>query len=45
MEKMKGIYEQNPALGDAQQVAQRIVECRERIDQISAEIDEFKVCA
>jgi hypothetical protein len=42
MEKMKGIYEQNPALGDAQQVAQRIVECRERIDQISAEIDEFK---
>ena len=43
MEKMRGIYEKNPQLGDAQQVAQQLVETQEKIDTTAAEIEEFKV--
>lgn len=43
MEKMKTIYEQNPSLGDAQQVAQRLAENTEKIGVIKSEIEEFKV--
>ena len=43
MEKMKVIYEQNPALGDAQQVSQRLAESRSKIEEIESEIEEFKV--
>lgn len=43
MEKMKVIYEQNPALGDAQQVAQRLMENQAKIEELQAEIEEFKV--
>ena len=43
MEKMKTIYEQNPSLGDAQQVAQRLAENTEKIGAIKSEIEEFKV--
>ncbi|XP_019849936.1 PREDICTED: formin-binding protein 1-like isoform X2 [Amphimedon queenslandica] len=42
MEKMKTIYEQNPSLGDAQQVAQRLAENAEKIGIIKSEIQEFK---
>ena len=43
MEKMKVIYEQNPALGDAQQVAQRLLENQAKIEELQAEMEEFKV--
>ena len=43
MEKMKVIYEQNPALGDAQQVAQRLMENQAKIEELQSEIEEFKV--
>lgn len=43
MEKMKTIYEQNPSLGDAQQVAQRLAESSEKIETLKLEIEEFKV--
>lgn len=43
MEKMKVIYEQNPSLGDAQQVAQRLEENHAKIEEINAEIEEFRV--
>lgn len=43
MEKMKGIYEQNPQLGDADQVAERLTESRARINELDSEIKEFQV--
>ena len=43
MEKMRGIYEKNPQLGDAQQVAQQLVETQDRIELTAREIEEFKV--
>lgn len=43
MEKMKGIYEQNPQLGDAEQVAERMAESKLKVDDLNSEIEEFKV--
>lgn len=43
MEKMRGIYEKNPQLGDAQQVAQQLVETQDKIELTMREIEEFRV--
>lgn len=43
MEKMRGIYEKNPQLGDAQQVAQQLVETQDKIENTMREIEEFRV--
>ncbi len=43
MEKMRGIYEKNPSLGDPKQVAQQLLETQDKIELTAAEIEEFKV--
>ena len=44
MEKMRGIYEKNPSLGDPKQVAQQLIETQDKIELASREIEEFRVC-
>ena len=43
MEKMKGIYTDNPSLGDANAVAQSLDVCNRRLDELGGELEKFKV--
>ena len=43
MEKMRDIYSKNPQLGDAKQVAESMVATQQKIDDLAAEVAEFRV--
>ena len=40
---MIDIYQKNPSLGDANQVAQQLQETEVKLEELAAEIAEFKV--
>ena len=45
MEKMRDIYSKNPQLGDAKQVSESLVTTQQMIDDLAAEVAEFRVRA
>ena len=44
MEKMIGIYQKNPSLGDANLVAQQLQQTDVKLEELRAELGEFRVC-